>query len=142
MELDSLGQMRKFTRQNAAEDVVLDNVRAILIGVIIHGHNIPLIEGTRNIIDNGKLPNGNANVLGEWGPVQFNFLYLLVSGGWSSLAFLSGFDDTRAQHKGYGLTYREVLFMAIWVLFGFSQDMWYFPAFVLMRVGVVAAHKV
>jgi hypothetical protein len=137
MELDSLGQMRKFTRQNAAEDVVLDNVRAILIGVIIHGHNMPIVEGTKTIY------NQNRYVLdGQWGTVQYNFLYLLVSGGWSSLAFLSGFDDTRATHKGYGLTYREVLFLTIWLLFDFNWTMWYFPAFVLMRAAICAAHKV
>merc|ERR1719428_2815205 len=58
MELDSLGQMRKFTRQNAAEDLVLDNVRAILIGVIIHGHNVPLIGGSSEMLSNGWQPLG------------------------------------------------------------------------------------
>jgi hypothetical protein len=137
MELDSLGQMRKFTRQNAAEDLVLDNVRAILIGVIIHGHNIPLTKGTLQMNNNGFQKLGE-----EWGVGQYTFLYLLVSGGWSSLAFLSGFDDTRAEHKGYGMTYREVLFMCIWFAFDFNWTMWYFPAFVFMRAGICAAHKV
>jgi acyl-coenzyme A synthetase/AMP-(fatty) acid ligase len=136
MELDSLGQMRKFTRQNAAEDLVLDNVRAILIGVIIHGHNIPLQKGSHEMFNNGWQPLGE-----QWGTAQYTFLYLLVSGGWSSLAFLSGFDDTRAEHKGYGLTYREVLFIFIWLAFDFNWTMWYFPAFVIMRAAVCAAHK-
>jgi len=136
MELDSLGQMRKFTRQNAAEDLVLDNVRAILIGVIIHGHNIPLQKGSHEMFNNGWKPLGE-----QWGTAQYTFLYLLVSGGWSSLAFLSGFDDTRAEHKGYGLTYREVLFIFIWLAFDFNWTMWYFPAFVIMRAAICAAHR-
>merc|ERR1719277_1444717 len=45
MELDSLGQMRKFTRRAASEDRVLDNVRAILIGLVIMGHAMPLPKG-------------------------------------------------------------------------------------------------
>jgi acyl-CoA synthetase (AMP-forming)/AMP-acid ligase II len=141
MELDSLGQMRKFTRQNAAEDLVLDNVRAILIGVIIHGHNIPMTTGSPEMLSNGR--SGTSNDLhAVWGPVQYTVLHLLVSGGWSSLAFLNGFDDTRAEHKGYGITYREGLFIFVWLLFDFNWTMWYFPVFVFMRVIFCAAHRV
>mmetsp|Transcript_168998 Transcript_168998/g.299453 ORF Transcript_168998/g.299453 Transcript_168998/m.299453 type:complete len:392 (+) Transcript_168998:1-1176(+) len=74
----------------------------------------------------------------RWSPWQFWFLYLLRSGGWSSLAFLSGFDDTRAEHKGYGLTYREVFFTALWVFSGTNAYIWYLPAFVVMRITYVA----
>jgi hypothetical protein len=31
--------------------------------------------------------------------------------------------------------------MAIWLLFDFNWTMWYFPVFVYMRLGIVAAHK-
>merc|ERR1711972_618252 len=54
MELDSLGQMRKFTRKAASEDRVLDNVRAILIGIILQSHAIPL------------LPNSAAMLSAKW----------------------------------------------------------------------------
>mmetsp|Transcript_89004 Transcript_89004/g.157611 ORF Transcript_89004/g.157611 Transcript_89004/m.157611 type:complete len:1166 (-) Transcript_89004:295-3792(-) len=136
MELDSLGQMRKFSRKNAAEDVVLDNVRAILIGVVIMSHAIPMHEGQLQMIDAGFAP-----LNASWAPWQYWVIYLLRSGGWSSLAFLSGYDDTRAEHKGYGLTYREVLFMVVWVVCGFNWTMWYLPAFVYMRVAFVAWAK-
>merc|ERR1719191_2564480 len=77
----------------------------------------------------------------EWSFVEFGLLQVLRRGGWSSLAFLSGYDDTRAEHKGYGLTYREVLFMFMWVACGFNWTMWYLPAFVYMRVAFVAWAK-
>jgi len=136
MELDSLGQMRKFSRKNAAEDVVLDNVRAILIGVVIMSHAIPMHEGHLQMLDAGFAP-----LQADWAPWQYWVIYLLRSGGWSSLAFLSGYDDTRAEHKGYGLTYREVLFVVVWVVCGFNWTMWYLPAFVYMRVAFVAWAK-
>jgi hypothetical protein len=137
MELDSLGQMRKFSRKDAAEDVVLDNVRAILIGIVIQSHAIPMVEGSLWML-NGE----SRNLQAQWAPWQYWCLYLLRSGGWSSLAFLSGYDDTRAEHKGYGLTYREALFMGLWIIGGFNWTMWYLPAFVYMRVCFVAWAKV
>jgi hypothetical protein len=136
MEMDSLGQMRKFSRRDVAEDIVLDNVRAILIGIVIQSHGIPMIEG-----QDWMLNSGWTNLQQKWSPWQYWCLYLLRSGGWSSLAFLSGYDDRRAEHKGYGLTYREVLFLTLWVACGFNWTMWYLPAFVYMRVLFVAWAK-
>merc|ERR1719409_2217012 len=56
MELDSLGQMRKFTRKAASEDRVLDNVRAILIGVVIQSHAIPLMPVGAAMLDVANRP--------------------------------------------------------------------------------------
>lgn len=134
MELDSLGQMRKFTRSAASEDRVLDNVRAILIGIVIQSHAIPLLASGPGMLD-VEYRSLNAS----WGPVQLYILQLARSGGWSSLAFLSGFDDTRAEAP-YGLTYREPLFLALWLILGFQWSLWYLPAFVLMRAAFCAAH--
>merc|ERR1719214_75547 len=58
MELDSLGQMRKFTRRAASEDRVLDNVRAILIGVVIQSHAIPLLPTGAAMLDVASRPLG------------------------------------------------------------------------------------
>eukprot|EP00929_Paragymnodinium_shiwhaense_P116423 TRINITY_DN8595_c0_g1_i1.p1 TRINITY_DN8595_c0_g1~~TRINITY_DN8595_c0_g1_i1.p1 ORF type:complete len:1181 (-),score=321.68 TRINITY_DN8595_c0_g1_i1:568-4110(-) len=134
MELDSLGQMRKFTRKAASEDKVLDNVRAILIGIVIHSHAIPLMNGS-------QMYNGEFQMLPgqSWGPIEMFILKVVRSGGWSSLAFLSGFDDTRAM-RPYGLTYREPLFIVLWFLLDFNWTMWYLPVFVFMRAGFCAAH--
>lgn len=151
MELDSLGQMRKFSRKDAAEDVVLDNVRAVLLGIVILSHAVPLntmnlsAEGLNSfqMIHSGADLNsaGQSTLSGQWLPWQYWLLYLLRSGGWSSLAFLSGFDDTRAEHKGYALSYREVLFVALWHLSILHWSMWYLPAFVVMRATFVACCK-
>jgi amino acid adenylation domain-containing protein len=134
MELDSLGQMRKFTRRSAAEDLVLDNVRAILIGIVLQSHPIPMFP------DSYAMKSANWDDLhAEWGPVQHAILWLLRSGGWSSLAFLSGFDDTRSE-RPYGFTYREPMFIALWFLCDFNWTMWYLPAFVIMRGFFCASH--
>jgi amino acid adenylation domain-containing protein len=134
MELDSLGQMRKFTRGAAAEDRVLDNVRAILIGVVIQSHAIPLLPVGAAMLDVASRPL-NAN----WSSGQLFLLQITRGGGWSSLAFLNGFDDTRGM-KPYGFTYREPLFLMMWLLLDFNWTMWYLPAFVLMRGAFCAAH--
>jgi len=133
MELDSLGQMRKFTRRHASEDRVLDNVRAILIGIVIQSHATPLI-GTTAMIDVFFKPLGTS-----WGPWQTLFLNITRGGGWSSLAFLSGFDDTRSM-RPYGLTYREPLFLVLWLILDFNWTLWYLPAFVIMRAVFCGAH--
>merc|ERR1719217_1827269 len=134
MELDSLGQMRKFTRGAASEDRILDNVRAILIGVVIQSHAIPLLPVGAAMLDVASRP-----LQANWGPWQVFLLQLIRGGGWSSLAFLNGFDDTRGM-KPYGLTYREPLFLVMWLLLDFNWTMWYLPAFVLMRAAFCAAH--
>mmetsp|Transcript_89224 Transcript_89224/g.266136 ORF Transcript_89224/g.266136 Transcript_89224/m.266136 type:complete len:1217 (+) Transcript_89224:45-3695(+) len=134
MELDSLGQMRKFTRKAASEDRVLDNVRAILIAVVIQSHAIKL-HGTSLAMYSAQ----DVRLGADWGPVQALLLRLVYSGGWSSLAFLSGFDDTRSM-KPYGLTYREALFILLWPMLGFMWTLWYLPVFVYMRVVFCAAH--
>jgi amino acid adenylation domain-containing protein len=134
MELDSLGQMRKFTRRAVSEDRVLDNVRAILIGVVIQSHAIPLLPVGAAMLDVASRPL-NAN----WGPWQLFILQIIRGGGWSSLAFLNGFDDTRGM-KPYGFTYREPLFLILWFVLDFNWTMWYLPAFVLMRAAFCAAH--
>eukprot|EP00747_Dinoflagellata_sp_TGD_P158084 gnl/TRDRNA2_/TRDRNA2_177787_c0_seq1.p1 gnl/TRDRNA2_/TRDRNA2_177787_c0~~gnl/TRDRNA2_/TRDRNA2_177787_c0_seq1.p1 ORF type:complete len:773 (+),score=92.85 gnl/TRDRNA2_/TRDRNA2_177787_c0_seq1:92-2320(+) len=146
MDQDSLGQMRKFMRKDAAEDVILDNVRVVLMGVVIMSHAIPL---TRNPFGAGKLEMKHGHHMGpdgdlhaEWTPLQFWILYVLFSGGWSSLAFLTGYDDSRAEHKGYALTYREVLFAVLWIVSGFHWAMWFLPTFVYMRIAFVGFSRV
>eukprot|EP00929_Paragymnodinium_shiwhaense_P116425 TRINITY_DN8595_c0_g2_i1.p1 TRINITY_DN8595_c0_g2~~TRINITY_DN8595_c0_g2_i1.p1 ORF type:complete len:1190 (-),score=258.92 TRINITY_DN8595_c0_g2_i1:148-3717(-) len=136
MELDSLGQMRKFTRKAVAEDKILDNVRAILIGIVIHSHAIPLMNGSHMYTADFDRIEGQ-----EWGPIQLFILKVVRSGGWSSLAFLSGFDDTRAM-RPYGLTYREPLFIFLWLLLDFNWTMWYLPVFVFMRAVFCLMHAV
>merc|ERR1711904_630878 len=42
MKLDSLGQMRKLTRMSVSEDRILDNVRAVLMIIVIQSHATPL----------------------------------------------------------------------------------------------------
>merc|ERR1719215_1332542 len=66
---------------------------------------------------------------------------MIQGGGWSCLAFLSGFDDTRGM-KPYGLTYREPVFLVLWPLLGFNWTMWYLSASVIMRALFCAAHWV
>nr|AYF56482.1 nonribosomal peptide synthetase 2016 [Ostreopsis cf. ovata] len=135
MELDSLGQMRKFTRRAVSEDRVLDNVRAILIGLVLQSHATPIIEGSSTMWSLGD----NTPLDGSWGPWQISFLNIARSGGWSSLAFLSGFDDTRAM-RPFGLTYREPLFILLWVALGFNWTMWYLPVFAIMRAVFCLMH--
>jgi len=135
MELDSLGQMRKFTRRAASEDRVLDNVRAILIGVVIQSHATPLLPTGGQMLDVASRP-----LAGSWGPVQLLLLSLIRGGGWSSLAFLNGFDDTRSM-RPYGLTYREPLFLVLWLILDFNWSMWYLPVFVYMRAMFCAMHR-
>jgi hypothetical protein len=135
MELDSLGQMRKFTRKAGSEDRVLDNVRAILIGVVIQVHAIPLLPAGDAMLDVAGRPLG-----ATWQPWQLFLLQIIRGGGWSSLAFLNGFDDTRAMQP-YSLTYREPLFLLMWLGLDFNWTMWYLPAFVLMRCAFCAAHR-
>merc|ERR1719247_2506518 len=65
MELDSLGQMRKFTRKAASEDRVLDNVRAILIGIVRQSHAVPLLPESPAMMS-AEWQHLHAN----WGPVQ------------------------------------------------------------------------
>lgn len=136
MELDSLGQMRKFSRQTASEDRILDNARAILIGVVIQSHATPLIQHGCQMLHNHP-----ARALsGEWSPAACFLLSRSRAGGWSSLAFLSGFDDTRSMDP-YGLTYREPLFLLLWLLTGLNWSAWYLPAFVYMRVALCMAKR-
>merc|ERR1719171_868380 len=52
---------------------------------------------------------------------------------------LECFDDTRGM-KPYGLTYREGLFLMMWLLLDFNWSMWYLPAFFMMRCIFCAAH--
>eukprot|EP00448_Togula_jolla_P012758 CAMPEP_0170616890 /NCGR_PEP_ID=MMETSP0224-20130122/26113_1 /TAXON_ID=285029 /ORGANISM="Togula jolla, Strain CCCM 725" /LENGTH=1202 /DNA_ID=CAMNT_0010942721 /DNA_START=72 /DNA_END=3681 /DNA_ORIENTATION=+ len=134
MELDSLGQMRKFTRKAVSEDRVLDNVRAILIGLVLQSHSTPLTEGSMLMKSSTFVP-----LAASWGPVQIFILQIARSGGWSSLAFLSGFDDTRAM-RPYGLTYREPLFLILWLLLDFNWTMWYLPVFAAMRACFCLMH--
>eukprot|EP00930_Biecheleria_cincta_P020248 TRINITY_DN15269_c0_g1_i2.p1 TRINITY_DN15269_c0_g1~~TRINITY_DN15269_c0_g1_i2.p1 ORF type:complete len:1240 (+),score=211.80 TRINITY_DN15269_c0_g1_i2:460-3720(+) len=134
MELDSLGQMRKFTRKAVSEDKVLDNVRAILIGIVLQSHATPLIRSSPAMISATFQP-----LPAQWYPVQMFILKMSRGGGWSSLAFLSGFDDTRALQP-YGLTYREPLFIALWLFLDFNWTMWYLPVFVYMRAAFCAMH--
>lgn len=134
MELDSLGQMRKFTRKAVSEDKVLDNVRAILIGIVLQSHATPLVGASPNMISATFLP-----LPAQWYPVQMFILKIARGGGWSSLAFLNGFDDTRAMEP-YGLTYREPLFIVMWLLLDFNWTMWYLPVFVYMRATFCAMH--
>jgi hypothetical protein len=136
MELDSLGQMRKFTRRAASEDRVLDNVRAILIGVVIQSHAIPLLVNGPGMLDVASRP-----LAGNWGPWQLFILQITRGGGWSSLAFLNGFDDTRSMEP-YGLKYREWLFLILWLILDFNWTMWYLPVFAYMRAAFCAMHWV
>eukprot|EP00747_Dinoflagellata_sp_TGD_P165314 gnl/TRDRNA2_/TRDRNA2_186427_c0_seq1.p1 gnl/TRDRNA2_/TRDRNA2_186427_c0~~gnl/TRDRNA2_/TRDRNA2_186427_c0_seq1.p1 ORF type:complete len:1219 (-),score=229.93 gnl/TRDRNA2_/TRDRNA2_186427_c0_seq1:255-3911(-) len=136
MDLDSLGQMRKFTRRAASEDRVLDNARAILIGIVMQSHGIRLMPTGAAMMTFQGVP-----LYANWGPAQNMIFRLLRGGGWSALAFLSGFDDTRSM-KPYGFTYREPLFLIMWVGLGFNWTMWYLPAFVLMRVIFCGAHAI
>lgn len=135
MELDSLGQMRKFTRRNAAEDRILDNVRAILIGMVIQSHATPLPAGAQMF----DIANRSLGAGATWGPWQLWLLQVTRGGGWSSLAFLNGFDDTRGM-KPYGFTYREPLFLVLWLILDFNWTMWYLPVFVYMKGIFNAAH--
>jgi hypothetical protein len=136
MELDSLGQMRKFTRRAVSEDRILDNVRAILLAVVIQSHATPLVHGSLAMLDVASRP-----LHASWTPLQLFLLQFTRGGGWSSLAFLNGFDDTRGEDP-LGFTYREALFLAFWFLSGFVWDMWYLPAFVFMRAMFIATHKI
>merc|ERR1711972_543894 len=136
MELDSLGQMRKFTRRAVSEDRVLDNVRAILLAVVIQSHATPLLPNSAAMLDVASRP-----LHAHWNPLQLFLLQITRGGGWSSLAFLNGFDDTRGEDP-LGFTYREGLFLAFWVISDFQWDMWYLPAFVLMRAAFIASHKI
>ncbi|CAE8666300.1 unnamed protein product [Polarella glacialis] len=135
MELDSLGQMRKFTRASASEDRVLDNVRAILIALVIQSHSVPLLDGATMITST------NQTLPAQWGPMQLFVLNFVRGGGWSSLAFLSGFDDTRAE-KPYSTTYREPVFICLWLLLDFNHTMWYLPVFAYMRIVFCSMHKI
>jgi hypothetical protein len=134
MELDSLGQMRKFTRASASEDRVLDNVRAILIALVIQSHSTPLSNGA-NMITSTFHP-----LPGQWSPMQIFVLKFVRGGGWSSLAFLSGFDDTRALEP-YSVTYREPVFIVLWLLLDFNWTMWYLPVFAYMRIVFCSMHR-
>ncbi|CAE8738416.1 unnamed protein product [Polarella glacialis] len=134
MELDSLGQMRKFTRKSASEDRVLDNVRAILIALVLQSHSVPLLDGATMFTSSFQ------SLPGQWGPMQLFVLNFVRGGGWSSLAFLSGFDDTRAE-KPYSVTYREPMFFCLWLLLDFNWTMWYLPVFAYMRIAFCSMHK-
>eukprot|EP00928_Gymnodinium_smaydae_P091761 TRINITY_DN7549_c0_g3_i2.p1 TRINITY_DN7549_c0_g3~~TRINITY_DN7549_c0_g3_i2.p1 ORF type:complete len:1208 (+),score=229.97 TRINITY_DN7549_c0_g3_i2:234-3857(+) len=136
MELDSLGQMRKLTRMSASEDFVLDNVRAILMLIVIQSHATPLSGNSMQIRDLAHVQMQPAN----WSYMSYVLFNLSRSGGWSALAYLSGFDDTRSASK-WSLTYREALFLAIWIISGFKWTLWFLPAFVWMRILFVVAHK-
>uniref|UniRef100_A0A7S4Q4W0 AMP-dependent synthetase/ligase domain-containing protein n=1 Tax=Alexandrium monilatum TaxID=311494 RepID=A0A7S4Q4W0_9DINO len=134
MELDSLGKMRKITRMSASEDRILDNVRAMLIAVVIQSHATPLLPQ----FGAGMLNVASQPIGATWTPWQFFLLNLSRSGGWPSLAFLAGFDETRGD-EAYALTYRELLFFGLWLVCGLNWTMWFLPAFVYMRVIFVAA---
>merc|ERR1719191_1837135 len=103
--------------------------------MVLQGHSTPIFGSSMTMISATfqTLP-------GSWGPIQMFILQITRGGGWSSLAFLNGFDDTRAMHGGYGLTYREPLFLIMWLILDFNWTMWYLPAFVLMRVAFCVAN--
>eukprot|EP00929_Paragymnodinium_shiwhaense_P112178 TRINITY_DN8043_c0_g1_i1.p1 TRINITY_DN8043_c0_g1~~TRINITY_DN8043_c0_g1_i1.p1 ORF type:complete len:1244 (-),score=255.96 TRINITY_DN8043_c0_g1_i1:491-4222(-) len=136
MELDSLGQMRKLTRLSASEDRILDNVRAILMVIVIQSHATPLLGGDTLMHDLANVPMDGQH----WSYLSALLLNFSRSGGWSALAYLAGFDDTRGDSP-YKLTYREVLFLGLWGISGFKWTLWFLPAFVYLRVLFVIAHK-
>jgi amino acid adenylation domain-containing protein len=138
MELDSLGQMRKFTRLSASEDRILDNVRAILLAVVIQSHNTPMSANSQAMCVGH--PNDPVPIGGDWTTVQYVVLMLLRSGGWSSLSFLSGFDDTRGITP-FSLNYREFTFIAGWLVFQFNWTLWYLVVFFWMRGAFCVAHR-
>jgi len=138
MELDSLGQMRKFTRLSAAEDRILDNVRAIIIAIVIQSHMTPLLNTSLDIC--AGEPNSPQPLGAQYLPFQYTILQVLRSGGWSSLAFLNGFDDTRSMNP-YALNYRELFFFILWIVCDFNWTMWFLAAFVWMRIAFSAAHS-
>lgn len=135
MELDSLGQMRKLTRASVSEDRILDNVRSILMIIVIQSHATPLKPDSMEMLH--LEPD---KIHGVWSYLAYTLLVISRSGGWSALAYLAGFDETRGGDQ-YKLTYRELLFVAIWIVSGFSWTLWFLPAFVYMRVLFVLAHK-
>eukprot|EP00746_Dinoflagellata_sp_MGD_P120788 gnl/MRDRNA2_/MRDRNA2_56185_c0_seq1.p1 gnl/MRDRNA2_/MRDRNA2_56185_c0~~gnl/MRDRNA2_/MRDRNA2_56185_c0_seq1.p1 ORF type:complete len:1270 (-),score=211.21 gnl/MRDRNA2_/MRDRNA2_56185_c0_seq1:148-3387(-) len=135
MELDSLGQMRKLTRMSVSEDRILDNVRSLLMIIVIQSHATPLKPH-----DLGMLHLEPDKLHGHWSYLAYILLTVTRSGGWSALAFMSGYDETRGGDS-YKLTYRELLFLGLWFVSGFSWTLWFLPAFVYMRVLFVLAHK-
>lgn len=42
--------------------------------------------------------------------------------------------------RPYGLTYREPLFLILWLILDFNWTLWYLPAFVMMRAAFCGAH--
>lgn len=135
IELDSLGQMRKLTRTSATEDRILDNVRAILMIIVIQSHATPLVTGSLAMQD-----VAHVQIDADWSYTAYALLTMSRSGGWSALAYMAGFDDTRGD-SAYRITYREALFLGLWGLSGFKWTMWFLPAFVYMRILFVIAHK-
>merc|ERR1719215_1709932 len=95
---------------------------------------MPLLPQGAAMLDVASRPLG-----ASWGPIQLFLLQITRGGGWSALAFLSGFDDTRSM-RPYGLTYREPLFLLLWLILDFNWTLWYLPAFVIMRSAFCAAH--
>eukprot|EP00931_Biecheleriopsis_adriatica_P122850 TRINITY_DN9789_c0_g1_i4.p1 TRINITY_DN9789_c0_g1~~TRINITY_DN9789_c0_g1_i4.p1 ORF type:complete len:1238 (-),score=177.27 TRINITY_DN9789_c0_g1_i4:48-3761(-) len=135
MELDSLGQMRKLTRMSISEDRILDNVRAILMIVVIQSHATPLAPG-------GSLKMYQLEPMelhGDWSQLTYALLQISRMGGWSALAYFGGFDDTRGDGP-YKLSYREGVFLLLWIVSGFNWTLWFLPAFVYMRICFVFAH--
>merc|ERR1719379_1502137 len=47
----------------------------------------------------------------DWSQLSYFLLTVSRSGGWSALAYMAGFDDTRGD-SSYTNSYREVLFVA------------------------------
>jgi hypothetical protein len=134
MELDSLGQMRKFNRASITEDRILDNVRALLMVIVIQSHATP-VYGDGKMFDLVHFP-----INGFWSQLSTGLLLVTRKGGWSALAYMGGFDDTRGD-SAYKLTYREAVFLGVWAVSGFKWCLWFLPSFVYMRILFVLAHK-
>jgi len=102
---------------------------------VIQSHATPITPGSLAMRDVASIP-----MHAEWSYLSYFLLVMSRSGGWSALAYMAGFDDTRGDSP-YSLTYREALFMGVWVITGFKWTLWFLPAFVYMRVLFVIAHK-
>lgn len=122
-EIDSLGRMRHFKRQDVLEDVILANVRAFGIAMVILFHSFDLSSASHLL-----------------GPFEFKVLDVCKGAGWSALAYLSGFDDTRVMDP-YSLQFREALFIILWFLTAFHPHCWFLAMFTIMRVAFCLSHR-
>merc|ERR1719502_2621560 len=103
--------------------------------VVIQSHATPLIDGSLKMSDLAREP-----MHADWSSITYLLLNMSRSGGWSALAYMGGFDDTRGASP-YGITYREAFFFGFWAISGFKWTLWFLPAFVYMRVLFVVAHR-